>query len=256
MGIFGFLSRFLKKKRHIDVKMLPSQGFFYKKDFKIFIKKADVEDVNEYESNYDKENLSAVLGKLKSIVRKNVILDGGYEFSYIKSIDIVYLFLEIVRFTKGKPVTIDYFDDQKGTIEQIQFGSESFNYFEPTENLMDKWDSELRCFDLNGYKLSLPSIGIENSLTQYLIEKSYEPGAEKYNDYSYNFTFFLDGKDRLKFDEIDNLIQIFNFDLDEDEKIKVDDAVEIIKPMQRYTLRKNGRVIEMSSKINLEKIWK
>ena len=60
----------------------------------------------------------------------------------------------------------------------------------------------------------------------------------------------------MKFDEIDNLIQIFNFDLDEDEKIKVDDAVEIIKPMQRYTLRKNGRVIEMSSKINLENIWK
>jgi hypothetical protein len=32
----------------------------------------------------------------------------------LKSIDIVFLFLEVVRFTKGKAVSLTYFDDEKG----------------------------------------------------------------------------------------------------------------------------------------------
>jgi hypothetical protein len=40
-GIFN-----LTKK--IDTKILPSQGLFYKDDFEISIKRADVEDIIEY----------------------------------------------------------------------------------------------------------------------------------------------------------------------------------------------------------------
>lgn len=256
MKLLDFFIRFFQKKKAIDVIKLPSQGFFYKGDFKIHIKRANEEDIREYESDYDKENVGSVLSKLKSIVRKNVILENGYDFNHIKSIDIVYLFLEIVRMTNKRPIQINYYDEQKDTIETLEFCTENFNYFVPDEYLLNTWNAKEKCFELNGYRLTLPSIGIENSLTQYLIEMSYQPGAERFNDYSYNFTFFLDGKERLNFDEIENLIQIFNFDIDEEEKRKIDDAVEMIKPMQRYSLRKDGRVIDMSAKINLEKIWK
>ena len=251
-----WLRSLLRSKVRINVKKLPSQGFFYKPDFKITIKRADEEEIRQYESGYDKENVAAVLSKLKSIVRNNTILENGYEFSHIKSIDIVYIFLEIVKHTKGKPVVISYFDDETSTVRDVNFGTDCFNYFVPDSNLIDSWNSDLRCFDINGYRISLPSIGIENSLTQYLIEKSYEPGAERFNDYNYNFTFLLDDKNRLRFDEIDNLIQIFNFDIDEQEKVRVENAVSKIKQMQKYSLRVNGKVIDLSSKINLEKIWK
>lgn len=252
-----FLSWFRRKfrsRKKIDVRMLPSQGFFYDENFTIHIKAADEEHIIDYENNYDRENFGVVLSKLKSIVRNNVILSESYTFNHIKSIDIVFIFLEIVKFTRGKSIEINYFDDQTGENGLVRFEKENFNYFVPED--LSKWNEKRRCFHVNGYMVSLPSIGIESSLTHYLIEKSYEPDAEKYNEYNYNFTYFLDGKDRLNFDEIDNLIQIFNFDIDEDEKRKVEDAVERIKPMQRYSLVKNGRVIDMTSKINLEKIWK
>lgn len=244
----------IKRKKKIDVKVLPSQGYFYRDDFTISIKTADEQDIVEYESDYDRENFGMVLSKLKAVVHKNVILSESYNFNHIKSIDIVFLFLEIVKFTKRKSIEINYIDDCTGMLDIVKFDKENFNYFVPED--IDTWNRNKRCFDINGYSVSLPSIGIENSLTHYLIERSYDSDAEKYNDYNYNFTFFLDGKERLNFEEIDNLIQIFNFDIDEDEKIKVEDAVERIKPMQRYSLIKNGRIIDMSSKLNLEKIWK
>lgn len=256
MAMIDWIRSLFQRKIRVNVNRLPSQGFFYKPDFGISIKRADEKDVLDYEMNYDGEKVSEVLRKLKYIVKKNTILDNGYDFSHIKSIDIVYLFLEIVRITKGKPVVINYFDDEKSEIKQVEFGSESFNYFVPDEDLLNSWNGEHRYFDINGYRVSLPSIGIENSLTHYLIEKSYEPGADKYNDYSYDFTFLLDDKSVLKYEEIDNLIQIFNFDIDDDEKTRVENAVNKIKPMQKYSIRVKGKIIDLSSKINLEKIWK
>lgn len=254
--LFRWLGSILRRKRRIDVRDLPSQGFFYDRDFTLTIKAADEEEIRDYESDYDRENFSSVLSKLKRIVERNVILGGGYTFNHIKSIDIVFLFLEIVKLTRGKQIHINYYDDERGKEETIEFGKKSFNYFQPDGWLLERWDDERKCFEINGYCVSLPGIGIESSLTHYLIERSYGPGSERLNDYRYDFTFFVQGKERLNFEEIDNLIQIFNFDIDEEEKLKVEDAVERLKPMQRYSLVKDGRVIDMSSKINLEKIWK
>lgn len=256
MRLFDWLTSVFKRKKQISVSALPSQGLFYQEDFKLYIKSADAKDIMDYERNYDSENISAVLLKLKSIVEKNVILSPGYSFNHIKSIDIVYIFLEIVKMTKKKPVVINYYDDEKGTVDGVDFSKENFNYFVVTEELINLWNPSLRCFEIEGYRVTLPSIGIENSLTNFLIEKSYEKGAERFNGYSYDFTFFLDGKDILRFDEIENLIQIFNFDIDSDERSKVERAASTLKPMQRYSLRKNGKIIDLSAKINLEKIWK
>ena len=195
-----------------------------------------------------------MLNKLKSIVEKNVKFSNKYNFNHLKSIDVVYLFLEIVKFTKNKSISINYFNEQKGEFEFVEFSSENFNYYNLGE-IVEIWDPEKRCLDINGYKLTLPTIGIENSLTNYLIEKSNVENAIKYSEYNYNFTFFLNEKEKLTFSEIDNLIQIFNFDLDEDEKYKVNSAVELLKPMHRYSLIKENQIIEMSSKLDLETIW-
>ena len=97
MSLLSIIKGILNLQHKIDLKKLPSQGLFYKDDFEIYIKKANLEDIIEYEHNYDKEDLGTVISRLKKIVEKNVILSKNYSYNDIKSIDVVFLFLEIVK---------------------------------------------------------------------------------------------------------------------------------------------------------------
>lgn len=256
MSLIKLVKNLLNLQRKLDTRILPSQGLFYKDDFEIWIKRADVEDIVEYEYNYTKDNLGIIIHKVKKIVEKNIILSYGYSFDDIKSIDIIFLFLEIVKFTKGESVKLDYVDEETGHDDVIEFGHNNFNYFEISDELMKYYDIESQQFIIDGYKYSLPSIGVENSLTNFLISKSDDPNAIKYNEYFYDFTYFLGDKNHLSFSEIDNLIQIFNYDIDQSELKKINNIMITFMPIQSYSLTKNGRVIEISSKIDLEKIWK
>jgi hypothetical protein len=45
-----------------------------------------------------------------------------------------------------------------------------------------------------------------NCLTQFLIDKSNWPDANKWNKYNYDFLFFCGNKNNLSFSEIENLV--------------------------------------------------
>ncbi len=254
--MIDFFRELFVKRIKLDTKILPSQGLFYKKDFEINIKKASKEDILDYEKNYVKDDIGTVIYLIKKIVEKNIKLSGGYVYEDIKSIDIIFIFLEIVKITKGKPINLLYFDKETDSEGKIEFGSKYFNYFQFTNKLLQNYSNEDRSFTINGYKYTLPSIGVENSLTNFLIVKSGEEDAFNYNNYTYDFTYFVGDKNNLKFKEIENLIQIFNFDMDKDEMKKMKEVIKTFLPLQRYSLKKDGRIVEMNSKINLEKIWK
>jgi len=254
--MIDFFRELFVKRIKLDTKILPSQGLFYKKDFEINIKKASKEDILDYEKNYVKDDIGTVIYLIKKIVEKNIKLSGGYVYEDIKSIDIIFIFLEIVKITKGRPINLLYFDKETDSEGKIEFGSKYFNYFQFTNKLLQNYSNEDRSFTINGYKYTLPSIGVENSLTNFLIVKSSEEDAFNYNNYTYDFTYFVGDKNNLKFKEIENLIQIFNFDMDKDEMKKMKEVIKTFLPLQRYSLKKDGRIVEMNSKINLEKIWK
>lgn len=256
MSLIHLIKGLLNLQKKLDKKILPSQGLFYKDNFEIWIKKANVSDIIEYEHNYVKDDVGVVITKLKKIVENNTFMSSGYTFSDIKSIDIVFLFLEIVKLTKGKSINLNYFDDEKGKEDIIEFGASHFNYFKIDNELMNKYDSIGKQFIINGYKYTLPTIGSENCLTNFLISKTYDSDALKYNNYNYDFTYFLGDKTIVTFDEIDNLINIFNFDMEETELKKVRSIVKSFSPIQKYSLRRGNRIIEINSKIDLEKIWK
>lgn len=256
MNLINLLKNLLNLQKKIDLKSLPSLGLFYKKDFEILIKKADIEDIIEYEHNYIKDDLGLIIHKLKKVVQKNTILSSDYDFDDIKSIDIVFLFLEIVKFTKEKPISFIYIDEEYGTEEVIEFNSNHFNYFQVDEKIIKYYNKESQEFIIEDYRFCLPSIGLENCLTNFLISKSNEPNAIRYNKLNYDFIFFLGDKRKISFSEIDNLIQIFNYDLDEKEKSKVKKIVNLFQPIQKYSLRKGSKVIEINSQIDLEKIWR
>ena len=141
MNLINIIKSTLNAHKPIEMETLPSQGLFYKDNLKISIKKAAPEDIEEYESNYDIEDVGSIIYNLKKIVRKNTILNDEYTFGDIKSIDIIFIFLEIVKFTNGKPIVMSYINDYN-IKENIEFNSKNFNYFKIDEELMNKYKIE------------------------------------------------------------------------------------------------------------------
>lgn len=254
MGLLEILKTLVYETKIIDVSKLPSQSLFYKDDFKIKIKKADIEDIIEYEYRFDKDNLMMTIECIKYIVNKNVILNEGYTYEYIKSVDIIFIFLEIVKFTTNKEIKVAYINNL-GKEDSINFDIDHFSYFK-FDRYLPKYDKESKEIIFDGYKFSLPSIGVETSLTTYLSNKSKEDEVKMLSKVSYDFMFFLGDKTSLKFSEIDNLIQIFNFDLEESELNKIKKIVDKFKNVVGYSLIIDGYPIEIKTKINLSDIWK
>lgn len=254
MGINKILRQILNMEKNIPVDILPSRGLFYKDDFKLSIKKVELSDIIEYEMGFDKSNVGSVIQRVKKIVEKNIVLASGYKFYDIKSADIVFLFLEIVKFTTKKPINIEYVDNM-GTVNTISFGETSFNYINIPDNVMEKYDTINKEFLIDGFKFAAPTIGVENSLTHFLVSISSTSKISKYKDYSYDFIYFLGQKNVLNSTEIENLLQIFNNDLSDEDKSKVSEIVNEFKALSEYSLKNDGGIIEITSKINLENIW-
>lgn len=251
MGLSEILRSILNKPKKIDTKNLPSQGIFYKKDFELKIRKADLEDIIDYEHNFNPEEVYSIIESLKKIVRKNTILTKGYTFDDIKSVDVVFLFLEIVKFTTNEPIEILYYDESTGKLDKIEFSDSTFNYFDFSK-FKSKVDKETAEILIDDYRFSMPSIGVENSVTNFLVQR----GVKKWSKYNYDFTHFVGNKTSLSFDEIENLVTIFNFEIDENEKKKIQNIKEIFSPIVAYTLKREGKVIDIKSKLDLETIWK
>lgn len=253
MGIIEVLKNLLFQSKIVDLEKLPSQGIFYPNDLQIKLKKVPIEDIVEYEVNFDKENLFGAIESIKNIVRKNLIFNNNYTFSDIKSVDIVYLFFELVTFTNRKPIIIPFFDDSSGKEIQLEFSSENFNYFD-----FSNWQSSIleNQINIDGYKFSWPTIGVENCLTQFLLDKSFKSDSKAWNNYNYDFIFFLGNKNNLTFEEIENLVTIFNFDLENSELDKIKRIVQTFSGVVGYTLRSGTRLIDLKSKLDLKTIWR
>lgn len=244
----------LTQKKEVDLEKLPSMGLFYKNDFKIWIKKASIEDIIEYEYNYQKEDLGSIISRVKKVVKKNTILSNGYSYNDIKSLDIVFLFLSIVRFTNNKDIEIKHLDTN-GSIINLKFSEETFNYADLDSETMSLYNDQSKEFIIDGFRYSPPSIGIENSITNYLISRSNTPGNEKYSEYNYDFLFFLGHKNTLSEDEIENLIQIFNYDITESDSKKIGEIITKFSNIGKYQLKRKSTIIDITAKIDLEKIW-
>src|ERR1035437_4148128 len=242
--IFDWFNQ-IKGRKQIDINKLPSQGIFYNTDFKLWIKKVNIQDVLEYESLYTND-ITIVLSLIKKIVQRYTTLPKNYLFDDIKSVDIIFIFLEIVRWTTNKSLTVEYYNDITGAVEIIEFTPENFHYFMIPQT---SFSTESKEFVIDGYRFSIPSIGIETSVTQFLIEKSYATDADRYNHYEYNFMYFLGNKKRLTFNEIDNLIEIFNNDLSIEEKDKINNIISKFRGFAKYTLKDGNRLIDINNRI-------
>lgn len=246
----------IKETIEVNLKKLPSIGLFYPDDLKMRIKKASDEDVSEYNSKMSSnspEDISELISQIKLIVKNNTSFNKNYKFEDIRSIDVIYIFLMIVKYTKNKDILIPYYDTISNSTEIIKFNQNTFNYFD-TSKLMKYYNDTEKVFEINDYKYSIPTIGIENSLTNFMIFKL-SNGESEYENKFYGFTHFCGMKNKLSFEELENLIQIFNEDIDENELKTIKGIIKTFEPMQTYTLLKNDIQIDLNSKLDLFKIW-
>lgn len=249
--MIDIVSSFLNIKKKVNINYLPSQGLFYNDDFKFYIKRASEKNINFYKKNIEIKSISNVIFFIKKIVSENIVFSKDYKFDDLKSIDIIFIFIEIVKFTTNKKILIEVGDGKK-----VEFTRYNFNYFFNDQNVILKlYDENEKCFLIDGYKFTLPSIGVENSLTNFLIKKIDIEKDKKYGDYFYDFTYFLGKKNCLNENEIENLIEIFNFEVDKNENKKIKNIIEKFIPIQTYQLIEDNKVIEITSKINLKTIW-
>jgi len=109
---------------------------------------------------------------------------------------------------------------------------------------------------MQGYRFSLPSIGVESDLLKYLNSKSAKKSGKDLSELNYNFIFFLGMKDGLTKKEIENLITIFNDDLDKKEIDKINGIIEEFSKSIKYTLKIGKKVIDLQSKIQLKEIFR
>lgn len=263
MGLIEIIKGKLTSTKELNVKKLPSLGLFYKDDFKIFIKKVSIEDIVDYESGFEIRSVTNFLSKIKKIVKNYTVFSKNYTFNDIRAVDLIFIFIEIVKYTKDKEVQIPFyyidFDEDGNEIkhkECVDFNSDNFLYFELSEELEAAYNEKEKCFDLYGYKYSSPTIGVENSLSEYLSQKMKTVKDIKDNNLSYLFTRFLSEKNSLSSKEIENLITIFNEDMDENEKDKISYISSLFEDLNEYIFVKDELIIPLGHEIDLENIFK
>tara|TARA_X000000368_G_C22879814_1_gene644761 strand:+ start:77 stop:847 length:771 start_codon:yes stop_codon:yes gene_type:complete len=255
MNIFGIINKFKNKPKKINVKELPSRGFFYKDDFDIYITKCSKDYINQYKKNIDTTNISKILKRVTRVIIDHTSYSKGYSYKNIISIDLLFIFLEIVKHTNDKDIFLNHYDDIKKENIKIKLNEETFDYYQPNEKIMSHYNNKEKCFELNGYMVSSPTTGVEEDLTQFLNSISSIPGSEKFNGYNYNFLYVLGNKTSIEISELTNLIQIFSEDITKEEKNNLQKAIDKIMPIQKYKILYNGDSIPISAKLDLSVIF-
>lgn len=253
-NIAGIIQGLVNAKRSDDVKeiettKLPTQGYFYPKNFNIKIKRASADDILLYNFNYIKNDIAVILSETKRIVKNNIILPTKYKYEDIKSNDLLFIFFEIVKFTMEKEILIPY-EDAIGRTSYVAFGSENFNYYDYSI-MRCEYNEKTREFEKYGYRFSLPSVGCENSLVNYLYSVINSKDDKERN---YDFLFFLGNKRKLTKKEIINLVTIFSEDLDESEIDKINKIIKLIYPSIGYTLKAGNKIVNVE-KVDFEKLF-
>ncbi len=245
------INTFFIPRRKIDIQTLPSMGMFYNDDMNIYIRKASKKVIEQYNISYSDRNPIDVLSSIKKVLESCAILNKNYTFSDIKGVDVMFLFIEIVKYTKDKDIYID----NNGV--DIEFSSNTFLYNKNSSFIKDYYDPIKKCINYDGYSATLPSIGIEQSIINYISENYIIHDEDKWFNYSYDFMYFLSDKSEITNADFLNLICLFNDDMSEDERKSVRKIVNNLLSYANYSLIDGyNNIIDLKSKINFKEIWK
>lgn len=232
--ICDFIGKIRKKlnpnRKKIDISKLPSQGYFYPDDMDIYLKRGNETDKKVYNLGLKNANIFGIINLIKVVLDRNLIIKPrNFNFDGLMAIDIFYLFIEFIKFTSDKKI---YF-------EEIEFNSNNFVYFN-FEKYINFYDSKTKEFVFDGWRFSLPSIGVESSLNKFSHEITVRGELDKYQNSNYNLIYFLGDRTNLEYNDIVNLIQSIE-DIDKNDIKKINEIVSNFSSLGLYILVEEGK---------------
>lgn len=230
----------LTREKKIIISELPSMGIFYNDDFEIYIYPCSLEIISEMESNIDRDDISSVILWIRLVVMNCSRYENG-NYDDLKSIDLIWLYIEICKLTINDEVYV-HIDGKKYPVN-----SSTFNYFDYSKFDINK---EERVINYNGYIYSLPSVGVERCLYSYIILN--KELIEK--DICYDFIFFVKNRNYLTNKEIENLIVIYNDDIDDKQKEEITNVKSAFKGFIIFSIKVDGVIHDIKSKLDLTNV--
>lgn len=238
-----FKNIFTKDSKEIYVNDLPSQGYFYDRNLKITISKGSDKDREFFNKSLGNSNIFGIISTIITILKKYVKFNlSDFKFNALRAIDLFYLFVEFVKFTKEDEVFFN----------SVEFDKYNFVYFNFI-SFLDNYDKKTREFVFDGWRFSMPSIGVETSLNHFSHELSVRGELEKYQDSNFNLIYFLGNRIELSYNDMINLIQSLE-DLDNHEIEKIDSIVSNFSTLGIYVLKGENGVVKISPEM-LKTIW-
>jgi hypothetical protein len=238
MTLSDIINSITKKQKTIDTSKLPTMGLFYPDDFTIKIKKASLEDIIKYQSSYNERDIVSIIMCMKEIINKTADF-GKYPMAKLKSSDLPYLFFEIVSFTNGTPIEVEYKDYNTGTNNKIQFTSDNYKYAD-IDGRGWKYDKEKKALTIRDYTITPPSIGLETSFGMYAQNRSNDiEFISNIRNQSLTFLYLVGNKDNLNKEEFDNITEIFFNEMLQEDKEELDTICNDVLTAFAYKLIKD-----------------
>lgn len=236
LSLISIIKSLSLQKNRIDVTELPSMGLFYPKDLEWVEVTPITTGLIELFNNRFKDDNSDVtyinnLNVIKIIVKYVVNMPDGYSYDDISTLDIMYLFIKSVELYTGVVI-----------LKDVLFSAKNYNYFDTHKLLQYHKDTY---FEINGWRYSHPTIGVENSMIDYLIKT----GERDINPEYLNFIYFQNGKNKLEFNEINNLIDLWKH-MSEENRNEMNDCIFKFKDWNKHSLlNENGEKVEILSNL-------
>jgi hypothetical protein len=148
-----------------------------------------------------------------------------------------------VKFTTGEKV---YFSG-------VEFIPNNFMYFN-FEEYAEYYEETTREYIFDGWRFSLPSIGIESSLNKFSYEITIKGELKKYQNSNYNLIYFLGNQHKLNYGEMLNIIHAMD-DLSKKDESYINEIVEKFSNVGIYLLISEGSDPVKISPNMIKEIW-
>jgi hypothetical protein len=241
------LTELLHDTKVVDNSVLPSRGLFYPDDFIITLKAADGAAIEKYKKIISENNFDKLSEFISYSLKKFVSMSDGYSHNDIKIIDNLYIMLMIAKLTKGDDVMCRIYNQQTADVEYVPFDENSFAYYDFNK----KFAVGDRRLNYKGYYLTIPSIGVQNSIINYVREKK-ELGQD--TDWNF-FAYSVGNLTKMTYDEIENYLDIFDDGLTDDDTAVISEGVKLLLNEVMYAVKYNGKEYDLTRVLDFENIF-
>jgi len=221
---------------------LPSRGLFYPIDLEICLERASIENKIKYNYSVNNTDIENLIPTVTEILEEYINFnEKWFKFDMIISIDILFLFIELIKHSDRKKVFFD----------EMEFDKDTFNYF--NYNQFDAiYDDNKRVYIFDEWEFKLPSIGIYKSLLNFQF-LSKARGEEHLLNEDVSLIYFLKNEFLLNYKQIVNLIECYK-DLEINERNLLSNKSNIFSSSSIYEITDGFRKVVIEPNMFLD-IW-